>query len=141
MYKHAAIVHRGNAPPEFAVKVVKRCTSALQRQVWEAVRISRRSGEVKVMNSKTEYNRAKLPRIIIEEPEIDDSEGQDVMTGGVERERKNKVNQVNIRKWGEMGIKDKSEDGTDWLGNTSEADQLVLVVGMSGAEPGLVTED
>ena len=69
MFKHAEVHHKHQEPPQFSFQVVKYCNSALERQVREAVRIAVRvrSG-VNVMNSKSKFNRSKLPRIIIQEP-------------------------------------------------------------------------
>ena len=51
------------------MKVVRRHQSALFRQVHEAVRLNRISQDpgVKVLNSKGEYNRCKLPRLQVAE--------------------------------------------------------------------------
>ena len=51
------------------MKVVRRHQSALFRQVHEAVRLNRisQNPEVKILNSKGEYNRCKLPRLQVAE--------------------------------------------------------------------------
>ena len=67
MQKHVAIHHKFQESPTFQFNVVKYCHTALQRQVSEAVRIANRiKGGGSVMNSTSEFNRSKLPRIIIE---------------------------------------------------------------------------
>ena len=70
MLKHTANHHHNQPPPEYILTVVKYCRTALQRQIFEAVRIGvrARSG-CEVMNSKAEWNGSRLPRIIIEQGE------------------------------------------------------------------------
>ena len=51
----------------FRMNVVKRASSALDRQVREAVEISR-APEGTLLNQKEEYNRCLLPRMILEGP-------------------------------------------------------------------------
>ena len=68
--KHIANFHPNlHNPPDLKVSVVKYFQSALQRQVYEAVRIDRRAKEpgINIMNSKSEFNRCQLPRIIMEQ--------------------------------------------------------------------------
>ena len=52
---------------QFRFRVVKRCKTALERQVREAVRIERRGN---VQNKKGMFNRCKLTRMVV------DKEGQ-----------------------------------------------------------------
>ena len=54
-------------PPKFQFKVVSSFKDALTRQVSEAVRIELRGGGV--LNSKSEYNRCKIPRLTIDQEE------------------------------------------------------------------------
>ena len=49
------------------MRVVKSCRTALNRQVSEAVRIGRRGGATEVLNSKTEYNRCHIARLMVED--------------------------------------------------------------------------
>ena len=51
-------------PPQFHFKLVSRFRDCLTRQVAEAVRIHRRSSMV--LNSKTEYSRCHIPRLVTE---------------------------------------------------------------------------
>ena len=73
MYKHWQTVHRG-ARTEFEFRILGFFSSALERQVAEAVRI-RRTGATKILNSKSEYSRCKIPRLIAEDTEVETNLG------------------------------------------------------------------
>ena len=65
-----------------------------------AVKINVRTrGVGHVMNSKSEFNGAKLPRIVVEQPE-EDVEQQEQCGGGEVKLGKRKNNQVDILNWG-----------------------------------------
>ena len=49
------------------MRVVKHYKTPLSRQIGEAVRIRRRGGEGSILNSKAEYSRCRIPRLVIEE--------------------------------------------------------------------------
>ena len=72
MFKHYVEHHgQGAERPEFGMKVLRYHTSATTRQVHEAVVIWQRSrrmkkGEVRILNSKSMFNRCKLQRLVIE---------------------------------------------------------------------------
>ena len=66
MAKHQLLEHRGE-PPQFQFKVVSYHRSALSRQVKEAVRIKQRGGESNILNSRSEYNRCHITRLVVEE--------------------------------------------------------------------------
>ena len=70
MVKHQSLEHKGEQP-EFYFKVVSSHRSALNRQIREAVRIRRRGGEGNILNSKAEYNRCHIPRLVVEEEDED----------------------------------------------------------------------
>ena len=55
MLKHQILVHDGEDPPDFVMRIIKSSRTALERQVGEAVRIRRRGGEGAILNSKSEY--------------------------------------------------------------------------------------
>ena len=59
--------------PCFSMKIMRAHTSALYRQVHEAVLIDRtdRTGNNCILNSKTEYNRCSLPRLTVKVGERD----------------------------------------------------------------------
>ena len=66
MYKHQRLEHNGEQQ-NFHFKVVSQHRTALGRQVREAIRIRRRGGaEGGVLNSKAEYNRSHIPRLMVE---------------------------------------------------------------------------
>ena len=65
MYRHQQLVHGGEGA-KFTMKVVGSHRSALSRQISEAVRIRRRGGESRILNSKAEYNRSHIPRLRVE---------------------------------------------------------------------------
>ena len=68
--KHQMLHHGGNEQPAFTMKVVSQHKTALSRQIMEAVRIRRRGGEGAILNSKGEFNRSHIPRLVLEEKEI-----------------------------------------------------------------------
>ena len=67
--RHQEAEHGGDGAPKFIMRVVKFSKTALSRQIGEAVRIGRRGGAGRILNSKSEYNRWKIPRLVIEEVE------------------------------------------------------------------------
>ena len=75
--KHQENEHGGSSSPKFTMRVVKHYRSALSRQVGEAVRIRRRGGAGNILNSKSEYNRCRIPRLIIEEVDEEQIEEQE----------------------------------------------------------------
>ena len=71
MTKHWLSCHRGEEKPKFGVKIIKSFTSCMVRQLWECIRIRRRlqeqaKGNVRLLNSKSEYSRCSLPRLVVE---------------------------------------------------------------------------
>ena len=58
--------------------------SALNRQVREAVRIQRRGGAGLILNSKAEYSRCYIPRLVIEK----EDEEEKRMRMEIEQQRK-----------------------------------------------------
>ena len=62
MADHQAMAHEGEQP-KFNSSVVKQCTSSLERQVREAVRIQMRG---LVLNRKGTFNRCKLTRLVVD---------------------------------------------------------------------------
>ena len=54
-------------PPKFNSKVVYRFEDSLTRQISKSVRIDLRVGGI--LNSKTEYSRCRLPRLVIDQEE------------------------------------------------------------------------
>ena len=61
--------HRGEEEPRFTVRALKVYKSVLSRQLGEAVRIRRRGGQGSILNNKSEYDRCRIPRLVLEEKE------------------------------------------------------------------------
>ena len=76
--KHMEMVHKGEDKPDFVMRAVAFHRSALTRQVGEAVRIGIRGGARRILNSKSEYDRCKIPRLVIEDHEEDKLEEQEL---------------------------------------------------------------
>ena len=96
MFKHYCEHHgQGADRPEFGMKVLRYHTSATTRQVHEAVVIWQRSrgvkkGEMRILNSKSMFNRCKLKRLVIEDShekdEVDFGRNVIVRNGDEEQE-------------------------------------------------------
>ena len=67
MIKHQMMEH-GSRAPKFTMRVIKNFKTSLARQIAEAVRIFRRGGGSHP-NSKGEYSRCYIPRLMGEEVE------------------------------------------------------------------------
>ena len=65
MVRHQAQEHEGR-PPRFHFKVISSHKTALSRQIREAVRIRRRGGAGSILNSRAEFNRCHIPRLVVE---------------------------------------------------------------------------
>ena len=66
LWKHATIHHGGELEKEdLELRIVERHKSPLSRQVHEGVELELNKADV-IMNSKTEWNNSKMPRIVIE---------------------------------------------------------------------------
>ena len=68
--KHQQMEH-GGEQPDFHFKVVSYHRTALSRQVKEAIRIRRRGGASNILNSRSEYNRCHIPRLVVEQEDED----------------------------------------------------------------------
>ena len=66
MVKHQSLAHKGEQPT-FLFKVVSTHRTALSRQIREAVRIRRRGGAGSILNSRAEFNRCYIPRLVVAE--------------------------------------------------------------------------
>ena len=87
--------------PRFKFKIIGRFKDCLSRQISEAVRLSLRPGS---LNSKGEYGRCTIPRLVIQEDEY----------GRKRKEREAMLEEIaENRKW-EAFLKDRDtvEDGT-----------------------------
>ena len=92
LWKHSVLYHEGTLTREdLVMKVVERHKSPLSRQIHEGVELEMNSAGI-ILNSKSEWNHSKIPRIRIEvgeETEEDNSSGWSRSTelGGKERKR------------------------------------------------------
>ena len=75
--RHQEAEHGGDGAPKFIMRVVKFSKTALSRQIGEAVRIGRRGGAGRILNSKSEYNRCKIPGLVIEEVDEEQQEEEE----------------------------------------------------------------
>ena len=66
--------HGGEEQPEFILRTVRFFRSALSRQVGEAVRIMRRGGAGAILNSKSEFDRCRIPRLVLDDKEDSEEE-------------------------------------------------------------------
>ena len=132
MVEHQVMAHGGEENPSFNFKVVKHCSSSLERQVREAVRIQMRG---LVLNKKGTYNRCKLTRLVVdtewedrvwreswasrEEPVADDKEwveweGEECLAVATKMKRPREEVKPAKR------MKVAAEDGTTWGEAVSE---------------------
>ena len=74
-WKHQSNDHHGelDSQSQFKFKVELQCKSALTRQISEAVLIRRRGADM-ILNSRAEYNRCRLPRLVLEQHDEEEEE-------------------------------------------------------------------
>ena len=109
MVRHQALVHEG-VPPVFLFKVISSHKTALSRQIKEAVRIRRRGGGGRILNSKSEYNRCQIPRLVVE-TEDEDKRDQRLATEKRSRENMKTVLEDRDKDWSEQRLcnRDKAD--------------------------------
>ena len=80
----------------------------MSRQIQEAVRIRRRGGTGSILNSKAEFSRCYIPRLVVE----DDEEGEQV-TRMLEEERRRKTEEMERAEmtWQESKHVEKDKQG------------------------------
>ena len=71
MVRHQLAEHHGREP-NFTMRTLKFFKSALTRQIAEAVRIRRRGGAGSILNSKAEFDRCRIPRLVVEEQDLEE---------------------------------------------------------------------
>ena len=107
MRKHQEEAHEG-AAPKFCMRVVKTYKSALSRQIGEAVRIKRRGGAGCILNSKSEFDRCQIPRLIIEEQDEEKlKKNEEEEEQEMERLSSSLEEQTNI--WGEKKMLEREQ--------------------------------
>ena len=87
MLKHIVQEHEGEDETEiqFRMRIVKTHRSSFERQIYEGIRIQNERRKHDILNSRTEYNRCALPRLVVKVGEGKDK-GKD--TEKREEERK-----------------------------------------------------
>ena len=123
MLRHQRAEH-GGGDPDFIMRVVRHFKSALSRQVGEAVRIRRRGEAGKILNSKAEYNRCRIPRLVIEEQD------EELMREEEEKEIREAVEQLEEQEkaWGSTRIQAREQE----LGSTKS--RLGKITGKVGSQ-------
>ena len=109
--KHMELAHKETEKPDFVMRAVSYHRSALTRQVGEAVRIGRRGGAGQILNSKSEYDRCHIPRLVVEEIEEEELKKQEeqeleMTMKNIEEQAKvwsnkkyNEKREADLRKW------------------------------------------
>ena len=111
--KHQGAAHGLGEEPDFIIKPVRFYKTALSRQIGEAVRIRRRGGAGAILNSKSEFSRCKIPRLVLED--VDDEEEQIQEQLDREEYTRNVEEQAEI--WGAQALQErKDEDRRRWKG-------------------------
>ena len=105
--KHQREAHGGEEEPKFMMRSVRYFRSALSRQVGEAVRIMRRGGAGAILNSKSEFDRCKIPRLVFEEEE-DEEEIRKKQEQDIAREKE--IIEEQAAAWGEARYNEMKED-------------------------------
>ena len=104
--RHQGASHPGEQP-EFIMRTVKYYRTALSRQIGEAVRIAKRGGEGAILNSKSEFERCHIPRLVLEEEE--DEEEMEKKEEQRVREEQERI-EIQARSWGAKAYKERKED-------------------------------
>ena len=104
--RHQGASHPGEQP-EFIMRTVKYYRTALSRQIGEAVRIAKRGGEGAILNSKSEFERCHIPRLVLEEEE--DEEEMEKKEEQRVREEQERI-EIQARSWGAKAYKERMED-------------------------------
>ena len=90
LWKHSTIHHEGKLEKkDLEMKVVERHRSPLTRQIHEGVELEMNKAEI-VLNSKSEWKHAKIPRIVIEVGEEREEDCSSGMSRSTEVGRKEK---------------------------------------------------
>ena len=110
--KHQGATHPGEEP-DFVLRPVRYYRTALSRQVGEAVRIRRRGGAGSILNSKAEFDRCWIPRLVLEQV---DEEEEERLEKQREQEEWEKIEEQ-ANSWGEQALqKRKEDDQKQWKG-------------------------
>ena len=104
--KHYQIAHGGVGEPCFIMRTVSFFKTALARQVGEAVRIRRRGGAGSILNSKSEFDRCRIPRLVVEQE--DEEETKKKLEEELQSDMDRIEEQANI--WGAKQYSAKQEE-------------------------------
>ena len=96
MLRHQELEHGANTKPDFVMRVVRFYKTALSRQIGEAIRIQKRGGEGAILNSKAEFNRCQIPRLVVEEVDTEEQKKLEEQ----EVERLQELIERNREEWG-----------------------------------------
>ena len=96
------------------MRVIGTARTALERQTREAVRIRRRGREGSILNSKAEFNRCYIPRLKLEEQDIDKMEQQE----------QSELNNIDERLKGDAAEWEQDKNNTRELDNRAYAKKL-----------------
>ena len=126
MLEHLAASHEDHRVPSFRFRVVKKCRTALERQVREAVRIEMRGN---VLNKKGMFNRCKLTRMIVDrewdkevwEAAWVESPEEELDMGCMKKSGKSKLRAEEKRPT--KRAKREDEEGIVWGEQTSQEDK------------------
>ena len=106
MWKHQEEYHGGEAA-KFYMRVVGFYKTALSRQIGEAVRIDRRGGAGNILNSKSEYDRCRIPRLVLEEQDMEkliEEEEQEITANCM-------IVEEQTSRWGSRKYKEREQEG------------------------------
>ena len=73
---------------KFGIRAIQHCRSSFERQILEACKIQEERKKHKILNSKSEYNRSAVPRIITK---LGDREYEKYGKEKMEEARKEKI--------------------------------------------------
>ena len=118
--RHQNQEHGGDEAPKFVMRMVKSYRTALSRQIGEAVRIMERGGAGSILNSKSEFDRCRIPRLVMEEEDeeqIEKEQEEDLMNTRAAIEQQ-------AKEWGaEAYDRRKEDDWKNWKMKTTSESQ------------------
>ena len=103
--RHQDLSHNGEEP-HFVMRTVAFYRTALSRQIGEAVRIRRRGGAMSILNSKSEFDRCHIPRLVMEEEDEEEIRAREQK----EIEESRAAVDEQATEWGAKTIKLRKED-------------------------------
>ena len=106
MLCHEELEHGAYTKPDFVMRVVRSYKTALSRQVGEAIRIQKRGGEGAILNSKAEFNRCQIPRLVVEEVDTEEQKKLEEQ----EVERLQELIERNREEWGSKKLKEREKE-------------------------------